>query len=90
VDSLDIEVDCCSAGSVTVTAGNSLGNALMRPGHTAVDLILDQDGAQVRLAEDQNAVEELAAQGADEAFTSRIGTHSQQHPVRMISTDVCG
>jgi len=62
VDSLDIEVDCRSAGSVAVTAGKSLGNALMRPGRIVVDLILDQHGAQVRLAEDQNAVEELAAQ----------------------------
>ena len=32
-------------------------------GRVVVDLVLDQDGAQMRLAEDQHAVEELPAQG---------------------------
>ena len=47
-DSLDIEVDCCDAGSFALIAGNPLGDALMRPGSVVVDLVLDQDGAQVR------------------------------------------
>jgi len=49
-DSLDIEVDCCDAGNFALIAGNLLGNALMRPGRVVVDLVLDQDGAQMRLA----------------------------------------
>jgi hypothetical protein len=46
VDSPDIEADCRDAGSFAVTAGNPLGDALMRSGRVVVDLILDQDGAQ--------------------------------------------
>jgi len=37
-----------------------------------VHLVLGQDGAQMSLAEDQHAVEELAAQGADEALADRV------------------
>jgi hypothetical protein len=37
-----------------------------------VQLVFGPDGAQVCLAEDQHAVEELAAQGADEAFAGRV------------------
>jgi hypothetical protein len=59
-DSLDIEVDCCDAGSLALIAGNPLGDALMRPGRVVVDLVLDQDGAQMRLTKDQHAVEELS------------------------------
>src|SRR5689334_7742567 len=42
--------------------GTPLGGALMRPGRVVVDLVLDQDGAQMRLTDDQHAVEELPAQ----------------------------
>ena len=60
------------AGDFALTAGNPLGDALMRPGRVVVDLVLDQDGAQMRLTEDQHAVEELAAQGTEEAFAGRV------------------
>ena len=63
-DLLDIEIDCGDAGDFALTAGNPLGDALMRPGRVVLDLVLDQDGAQMRLAEDQHVVEELPAQGA--------------------------
>lgn len=63
VDSRDIKVDCCDAMDSAFTAGDPLGDALMRPGRAAVDLVLDQNGPQMRLTEDQQAVEELAAQG---------------------------
>jgi hypothetical protein len=53
-------------------AGSALGDALMRPGRVVVSLVLDQDGAQMRLTEDQHAVEELAAQGTEEAFAGRV------------------
>jgi hypothetical protein len=71
-DSLDIEIDWRDARNFALTAGNPLGDALMRPGRVVVDLVLDQEGAQVRLAEDQHAVEELAAQGAEESFAGRV------------------
>jgi len=55
-----------------LTAGNPLGDALMRPGRVVVDLVFDQDRAQMRLAEDEHAPEELAAQGTEEAFAGRV------------------
>jgi hypothetical protein len=55
-----------------VTSGNPPGDALVRPGRVAVDLVPGQDGEQMRLVEDQHAVQELAAQGANEAFTGRV------------------
>ena len=83
-DSLAIEVDCGDAGSFAVTAGDPLGDALMRPGRVVVDLVLDQDGAQMRFTEDQHAVEELAAQGTEQAFAGRVHPRSpdsgQQDP----------
>ena len=41
-----------------------LSGALVRPGRIAVRLVLGQDGAQMPVAEDQHAVEELPAKGA--------------------------
>jgi hypothetical protein len=41
-----IEVYCCDAGNLAVTAGNPLDDALMRPGAVVVNLVLDQDGPQ--------------------------------------------
>jgi len=70
--SLDIEVDCRDAGNLAVTVRNPLGHALMRPGGVVVDLILDQDGPQMRFTEHQHAVQELAAQGTEEAFAGRV------------------
>jgi hypothetical protein len=52
-----------------------------------VGLVFGQDGVQVLLAEDQDAVEELAAQGADEAFADCVAPHCQLRPVRMIGAD---
>jgi hypothetical protein len=72
MDPLDIEIDCPDARNFALTAGNPLGDALMRPGRVVVHLVLDQDRAQVRLTEDQHAVEELAAQGTEEAFADRV------------------
>jgi hypothetical protein len=71
-DSLDIEVDCRDAGNLAVTVRNALGHALMRPGGVVVDLVLGQDGPQMRFTEDQPVVQELAAQGTEEAFAGRV------------------
>jgi hypothetical protein len=43
-----------------------LGDALVRPGRVGVRLVLGQDGTQMSFAEDQHAVEQFTAQGADE------------------------
>ena len=64
--------------------------ALVRPGRVVVRLVLGQDGAQMLLAEDQHAVQKLAAQDADEPFAGRIGPRRQQHLIQMIGIDVCG
>jgi hypothetical protein len=45
-------------------SGNVLCDALVRPGRVVVRLILGEDGAQVRVAEDQRRVEDFAAQVA--------------------------
>ena len=49
-----------------------------------------KDGVQVLRAEDQDAVQKLAAQGADQAFADRVAPHRQLHPVRMIGTAASG
>jgi len=49
----------------------------MRPGCVVVRLVFSQDGAQMALPEDQHAVQELPAQGADEALADRV------HPRRL-------
>ena len=71
-DCLNIGAGCRAAGNSALRAGNPLGDALMRPRRVVVDPVFDQDGAQMRLAEDQHAVEELAAQGTEEAFADRV------------------
>jgi hypothetical protein len=48
-----------------------LGDALVLPGLVVVRLVFGQDGAQMSFAEDQRAVRELAAQGADGVRRSR-------------------
>jgi len=50
--------------------------ALLRPGRVVVRLLFGRDDPQMLLAEDQHAVEEFAAQGADEAFAGRVHTRS--------------
>src|SRR5690242_21904057 len=45
--------------SAAPVIGDALGDALMRPGAVVMNLVLGQDGAQMLLAEDQYAVEEL-------------------------------
>ena len=56
---------------VGFAVGGPLVDALVRPGGVVVLLILGQDGAQVRFAEDQHPAQEVAAQGADESLASR-------------------
>ena len=44
-----------------MAVGDMLCDALVRPGRVVMRLMLREDGVQVRLAEDQNPVEESAA-----------------------------
>ena len=71
-DLLSVDVGHGGAGSVRFLVGDALGDALVRPGGVAVHLVLGQDGAQMRLAEDQHPVEDLSAQGADKALASCV------------------
>ena len=70
--------------------GDALGDALVRPGRVVVRLVFGQDSAQMGLPEDQHAVQELPAQGADEALADRVAPHRQLHPVQAIGTDGSG
>jgi len=63
-DSLGIEVGHGDAGHVVQAAGDALGDALVRLGCVVVRLVFGQDGAQMALCENQQAVGQLAAQGA--------------------------
>jgi hypothetical protein len=78
-DPRDVEAGHGGQGSVAPGVGDALGDALVRPGGVVVNLVLDQDRAQVRLAKDQHAVEEFTAQGSDEAFADRV--HIRIHAV---------
>jgi hypothetical protein len=75
-DLLCVDVGHGGAGSVRFVVGDVLGDALVRPGRVVVRLVLGQDGAQMSLAEDQDAVEEFSAEGADEAFADRVHARS--------------
>jgi hypothetical protein len=89
-DPFTVEVGNGEMTAIMLAVGNALGDALVRPGRVVVHLVLGQDGAQVALAEDQHAIEEFPAQGADEALADRVGPHRQLHPILMTGTDVSG
>src|ERR1039458_1203855 len=72
---------CCSdAGRMVGAVGDALIDALVRLGGVVVLLVFGQDGSQVRFAEDEAAVKELAPQGAGEALADRV------HPRRLHSS----
>jgi hypothetical protein len=81
-DSLGIEAGHGDAGHVVQAAGDALGDALVRPGCVVVRLVFGQDGAQMPLAEDQEPVQELAAQGAGEPFADRVHPRSLDRGVQ--------
>jgi len=91
VDPFAVEVgNDGEVATVVFTVGDALGDALVRPGRVVVHLVFGQDCAQMALPEDQHVVQELPAQGADEALADRIAPHRQLHPVRMIGTAASG
>src|ERR1035438_6107842 len=75
-DLLRIDVGQGGAGNVAFAVGDALAYALVRPGSVVVHLVVSQDGAQMPLAEDQHAVQRLAAQGADQALADRVHARS--------------
>ena len=64
-----VEVGNYEVATVVFTVGDSLGDPLVRPGPVVVHLVFTQDGAQMAFPEDQHAVQELTAQGTDEALS---------------------
>ena len=71
-DLMVVDVGHRGAGTIAFAVGDALRDALVRPGSVVVRLVFGQDGVQVLLAEDQHAVQKLAAQGADQAFADRV------------------
>ncbi len=64
-------------GSGRATVRDALSDALMRPGGVVMLLVLGQDPAQMPLAENQDPVQELPAQRANEALAGSV------HPGRL-------
>jgi hypothetical protein len=71
--------------SVTFVVGDALGDALVRPGRVVVRLVFDQDAAQMLPAEDEDAIQELAAQGAFQAFADRFDARRDGGPTTAAS-----
>ena len=67
-----------------------LAEGTVWPGAVVVPQVLGQQLTQVMLIDDQQPVEELTAQGADDPFTDRVGPRRQLHPFQMIDTVGCG
>ena len=89
-DPFAVEVGNGDTVTVVFTVGDALGDALVRPGCVVVRLILGQHGPQMRFTENEHAVEELSAQGTDQALADRVAPHRQLHLIRTIGTDVSG
>ena len=68
MDPFDAGVGCGDEGSTAFAVGDTLRDALVRPGRVVVRLVFGQDSAQMRLTENQHPVGELSAQGAGEAL----------------------
>lgn len=73
-----------------VMIGWPLLPGLMRPMSVIVPRVGSQHGPQMGFAVNQHSVRALGPYRPYPAFGITVGTHSQRHPVRMISTDVCG
>jgi hypothetical protein len=56
-----------------VLAGDGLAEGAVRPVIVVVEPVLAKGGRGVALVDDQGAVEELAADGAEEAFGNGVG-----------------
>jgi hypothetical protein len=66
-----VNLGWCVAGECS--QGSGLAEGAVRPVIVVVELVLAKGGRGVALVDDQDAVEELAADGADEAFGNGVG-----------------
>ena len=67
-----------------------LAKGTVRPGCVVMQQVLSQHPAQVVLMDDQQPVEDLAAQGTYDPFADRVTPHRQLPPIRTIGTDASG
>jgi hypothetical protein len=73
---------CCGDAGSGARVRDALADALMGAGGVVMLLVFGQDGAQVDLVQDQGPVENLTAQGADQALADRVhprGLHRGAH-----------
>jgi hypothetical protein len=80
----------CSGGQVPAWGWCELAEGAVRPGCVVVPQVSGHHLVQVVLVDDQQPVEELAAQGADESFADCVGRRRRLHPIQMIGTGVSG
>jgi hypothetical protein len=66
-----VDLGCCAPGEWS--QGSGLVESVVRPVTVVVDLVLAKHGRRVALVDDQDSVEEFAADGADEAFSDGVG-----------------
>jgi hypothetical protein len=71
-DPFAVEVANGAMPAAVFAVGDALGDALVRPGRVVVHPVFSQDGTQMAFPEDQHAVQELPAQGTDEALADRV------------------
>ena len=67
-----------------------LAEGTVRTGCVVMPQVFGQYPAQMVLIDDQQPVEKLPAQGADDPFADSIAPHRQLHLIRSIGTDVSG
>jgi hypothetical protein len=73
-----------------VSISGPLMPGLVRPVAVVMFHVLAEHQGQVSLIEDQDPVQQLAAEGPYDALADGVGHHRQLHPVQMIGIDVCG
>jgi hypothetical protein len=67
-----------------------LAERTVRSCRVVVQQVFGQHLAQVVFVDDQQPVEELAAQGADDPFADGVAPHRQLHPIRRIGIVASG
>ncbi len=83
------EVDRSGWPGVGLRRGE-LAKSTVRPGGVVMPQVLGQHPVQMVLIDDQEPVEELTTEGADDPFADRVGRRRRLHPIQMIGTGVSG
>ena len=71
-------------------SGCELPKGTVRPGGVVVAQVVGQHPAQMVLIDDQEPVEELTTEGADDPFADRVGRRRRLHLIQMIGISVSG